>query len=248
VSASSAAFSSSARRACSISWFLRSTSVFCSASSCALSAISSLVCCSSFCCDCSSPASCCDCESRRSVRIVASMVLSTMPIEPESCSRNARCEGVNSVSEASSITALIWSSNSTGSTTTLRGTALIRPDSICTGAGGHVVEHDHLGLRGALADQALAEFDVTRVVLAARIGVAGELAQAVAAAAFVGFHHVHHALLRVDQRREFDSSMWPSVIRSRWPCIIPRTWRGWSSASPARGWIRSLRAACRSSR
>ena len=35
VSASSEAFSSSARRACSISWFLRSTSTFCSASCCA---------------------------------------------------------------------------------------------------------------------------------------------------------------------------------------------------------------------
>ena len=38
VSASSAAFSSSARRACSISWFLRSTSTFCSASCCAFCA------------------------------------------------------------------------------------------------------------------------------------------------------------------------------------------------------------------
>ena len=94
------------------------------------------------------------------MRIVASMVLSTMPIEPDSCSRNARCDGVNSVSEASSITALTWSSNSTGSTITLRGTALIRPDSICTVPGRHVVDQDHLGLRGALADQALAELDV----------------------------------------------------------------------------------------
>ena len=38
VSASSAAFSSSARRACSTSLFLRSTSTFCSASCCAQSA------------------------------------------------------------------------------------------------------------------------------------------------------------------------------------------------------------------
>ena len=38
VSASSSAFSSSARRACSISWFLRSTSAFCSASWCAFCA------------------------------------------------------------------------------------------------------------------------------------------------------------------------------------------------------------------
>ena len=47
VSASSAAFSSSARRACSTSVFLRSTSAFCSASSLALVPSSSLVCWSS---------------------------------------------------------------------------------------------------------------------------------------------------------------------------------------------------------
>ena len=47
VSASSVAFSSSARRACSISWFLRSTSTFRSASCCAFCSSCSLVCCSS---------------------------------------------------------------------------------------------------------------------------------------------------------------------------------------------------------
>ena len=65
VSASSVAFSSSARRASSISSFLRSTSAFCSASRRALLASSSLVCCSSFCCACSSPASSCDCSQQR---------------------------------------------------------------------------------------------------------------------------------------------------------------------------------------
>ena len=80
VSASSAAFSSSARRACSTSVFLRSTSAFCSASSLALVPSSSLVCCSSLWRDCSSTVSCCDCVSRPSVRIVASMVLKTAPM------------------------------------------------------------------------------------------------------------------------------------------------------------------------
>ncbi len=47
--------------------------------------------CSSTCCACNSPASSWDCFSRPSVRIVASMVFSTTPIEPVSCSRNARC-------------------------------------------------------------------------------------------------------------------------------------------------------------
>ena len=80
VSASSAAFSSSARRACSTSGFLRSTSAFCSASSFALVPSSSLVCCSSLWRDCSSTVSCCDCLSRPSVRIVASIVLNTTPM------------------------------------------------------------------------------------------------------------------------------------------------------------------------
>ena len=65
-----------------------------------------------------------------SVRIVASIVLSTTPMLPVSCSRNARCEAVNSPSEASSMTALTWPSNSTGSTMMLRGRATARPE--CT--------------------------------------------------------------------------------------------------------------------
>ena len=120
VSASSFAFSSRARRACSISWFLRSTSTFCSASCCAFCASCSLVCCNSFCCVWSSAASCCDCLSRPSVCIVASMLFSTMPMLAVSCSRNARCEAVNALSEASSITALTRSSKSTGKTMTFR--------------------------------------------------------------------------------------------------------------------------------
>ena len=81
VSASSAALSSSARRACSISWFLRSTSAFCSASCCAFCASCSLVCCSSFWPVCSSAASCWDCCRSASVCIV----------DPRCCSARCRC-------------------------------------------------------------------------------------------------------------------------------------------------------------
>ena len=139
VSASSLAFSSSARRACSISWFLRSTSTFCSASCCAFCASCSLVCCNSFCCVCSSVASCCDCFSRPSVCIVASILFSTMPMLAVSCSRNARCEAVKALSEASSMTALTRSSNSTGSTMTLRGTASNSPERMGCVFGGKSV-------------------------------------------------------------------------------------------------------------
>ena len=99
VSASSAAFSSSARRACSISWFLRSTSTLCSASCCAFCSSCSLVCCNSRCWVCSSVASCCDCFSRPSVCIVASIEFSTMPMPAVSCSRNEICRSVNEPTE-----------------------------------------------------------------------------------------------------------------------------------------------------
>ena len=78
VNDSSVAFSSSARRACSISWFLASTSTLRSASCWAFCSSSSLVCCSSLCCDCNSVASCWDCVSSASVCIVASMLFKTI--------------------------------------------------------------------------------------------------------------------------------------------------------------------------
>ncbi len=111
VRASSLAFSSNARRACSISWFLRSTSTLRSASCCAFWPSWSLVCCNSLCCVCNSPASCCDCLSNASVCIVASMLFSTIPMLPVSCSKKATCKSVNSATVASSITALTWFSN-----------------------------------------------------------------------------------------------------------------------------------------
>ena len=90
VSASSSAFSSSARRACSTSVFLRSTSAFCSASSLAFlrQLLVGLL-------EFGLPRLQFDRELLRllsspSVRIVASMVLSTTPMLWVSCSRKAR--------------------------------------------------------------------------------------------------------------------------------------------------------------
>ena len=45
-----------------------------------------------------------------------------MPMESVSCSRKVICEVVNELIEDSSITALTWFSNSTGSTTRFFGT------------------------------------------------------------------------------------------------------------------------------
>ncbi len=162
VSASSAAFSSSARRACSTSLFLRSTSTFCSASCLAFDASSSLVCCSSVCRVCSSMVSCCDCCSRFSVRIVASIVLSTTPIDWVSCSRKVRCVGVNGCSDDSSMTALVSPSNSTGSTTMFFGRARAEAGVDARVAARDLGQEDALLLERALADQALADVDALR--------------------------------------------------------------------------------------
>ena len=132
VRASWAAFSSSACRACSTSRFLRSTSAFCSASSRAFSSSSSLVCCSSSCWLCSSRARLCDCRSRSSVRVFASIVLSTIPIDSVSCSRKVTWVSLKRSKEASSMTALTSPSKVTGRTTMLRGAASPRPELICT--------------------------------------------------------------------------------------------------------------------
>ena len=78
-------------------------------------------------------------SARPSVCIVASMLLSTMPMLAVSCSRNARCEAVKVLSEASSITAFTRSSKSTGSTITLRGTAWNKPERIGTVCSGRSV-------------------------------------------------------------------------------------------------------------
>src|SRR5690606_1389781 len=114
------------------------------------------------------------------------------------CSRNVRWVGVNSDSEASSSTALTWSSNSTGSTMTLRGAALSRPDSICTVPGGT----SSMRISCACAAHWPTRPSPTRSERAA-----GELAQAAAvltpgAFARVALDHVHQALLRIHQRCE----------------------------------------------
>ena len=204
VSASSAAFSSSARRACSISWFLRSTSTLRSASCCAFCSSCSLVCCSSRCCVCNSPASCCDCLSRPSVCIVASIELSTMPMLAVSCSRNMICSGVNSLTEASSITALTWFSNSTGSTMMLRGATLNSAEPIGTASAGISVismrrlSAAHWPIKPFADREHRADGRCRR--RRRRPTAACSLP------ALLAFHLIDDALLRVDQRRRARSA------------------------------------------
>ena len=80
--------------------------------------------------DWSSPASDCDCLRRSSVRVFASIVLSTMPIDSVSWSRNAWWVGLNRSNDASSRTALTWPSKRTGRTMMLAGAASPRPEEI----------------------------------------------------------------------------------------------------------------------
>ena len=74
-----------------------------------------------------------------------------------SCSRNVICSSVKALTEASSITALTWPSNSTGSTMMFRGGTLNSPEPIGTTLGGMSVMSSASLVGGALADQALAD-------------------------------------------------------------------------------------------
>ena len=140
------------------------------------------------------------------MRIVASIVLSTTPIDCVSCSRNARCVLVNGRSAASSITAIVSPSNSTGSTRMLFGGAAPRLDMDLGVIGRHVVQQDALLLRRRLTDQAHAELDAFGLIGALR--VAGEQPQLgrfdgiAELRGLAALHLVDGALLRVDQRRQ----------------------------------------------
>ena len=132
VRASCSAFSSSACRACSTSWFLRSTSAFCVGQQLgflfqllvgllqllllALQLVGQRL----------------GLLSSSSVRLLASMVFSTIPMLSVSWSRNARWVSLKRSKEASSMTALTSPSNRTGSTTMLSGVASPRPELIWT--------------------------------------------------------------------------------------------------------------------
>ena len=75
--------------------------------------------------------------SRPSVCIVASIELSTMPILVGQLLQERKSAAwVNAVMEASSITALTWFSNSTGSTMTFCGTTLNNAEPIGTACAG----------------------------------------------------------------------------------------------------------------
>jgi hypothetical protein len=135
VRASCLAFSSSAWRACSTSWFLRSTSWFWCTSRRAFSCSSSLVCCSSCWRLWSSCASDCDCVSRSSVRMLASIVLITMPMDSASWSRNCWWVGLKRSSDASSTTPRTCPSKMMGSTSTFIGDRSVRPDEMRSESG-----------------------------------------------------------------------------------------------------------------
>ena len=74
-----------------------------------------------------------------------------------SCSRNVICKVVNALTDASSMTALTWFSNSTGRTMTFCGTTLNSADPIGTASAGISADQHAPLVGGALADQALAE-------------------------------------------------------------------------------------------
>ena len=74
-----------------------------------------------------------------------------------SCSRKVICEVVNEPTEASSITALTWFSNSTGSTTRFCGTTRSSAELIGIASVGMSGDQPLPLVHRALSDQALAE-------------------------------------------------------------------------------------------
>ena len=87
---------------------------------------------SSSCCELQLLACDCDCLSRFSVRVLASIVLSTRPMLSVSWSRNAWWVTLNGENEASSTTARTEPSNRTGSTMMFSGVDSPSPELIRT--------------------------------------------------------------------------------------------------------------------
>ena len=87
------------------------------------------------------------------------------------------CRVVNVVSEASSITALTWLSNSTGSTMTLRGATLNSAEPIGTAVRRQFGDQQAALVGGALADQAFAEPKPLRMAVGAVVGIGREQPQ-----------------------------------------------------------------------
>jgi hypothetical protein len=171
VSASSAAFSSTARRACSISVFLRSTSAFCAASSRAFCASSSLVFCSSCCWLCCSNASCCVCSSNSSVRIVTSMLLSTMPTMSVQLLEQCDVLRVNLAEARELVHRLHRSFEQHRKDDHGARLDVDQPRRDPQRARRQVREHEPAALVRALPDQALVERVLARIVGARRVGV-----------------------------------------------------------------------------
>ena len=192
VSASCEAFSSSAWRASSTSRFLRSTSSFWCASRRAFSCSSSLVCCSSTARDC-------DCLSRFSVRVLASIVLITMPIDSVSWSRNAWCDGLKCSSDASSITPRTWPSKITGSTSTSAAACSDRPVAMLNDAAGTPVS---MSLRFSIAHWPTRPSPRSTSLPCAPWPPEAKLATSFRLVLLLGRQHVELGLLRADHRRQ----------------------------------------------
>ena len=91
--------------------------------------------------------------------MLASIVLSTMPIDSVSWSRNAWCVGLKRSNEASSSTPLTCPSKRTGSTMMFARRRVAEAGRDADVVGRDVRQEDLLLLERALADEALAELE-----------------------------------------------------------------------------------------
>ena len=164
-------------------------------------------------------ASDCDCLSRFSVRVFASIVLITMPIDSVSWSRNAWCVGLKRSSEASSITPCTWPSNTTGSTSTSAPRPRRQARSRCGSSRTARREQDLAASRSRTGRPGLRR---GRLACRARAGRARRSSRAACScgSSSARVQHVELGLLRADHRRQLGQDHLADRVRSRWPCSM----------------------------
>jgi hypothetical protein len=166
----------------------------------------------------------CDCLRRPSVRIVAAIVLSTMPTDSISWSRKLWWVSLNSLNEASSITAFTSSSNKGGRMLRFAGAGSASPEPMRMKSPGTFCRGSPLVGRAWPTGLRAAEFALQ---FFPRLGaVAGR--QFELGLLLLALGDLEDAVLRVHQRRRVRHDEFETVARSRSPCSIARSGRGWS--------------------
>ena len=150
-------------------------------------------------------ASDCDCLSRSSVRMFASIVLSTMPMRFHELIEERLVRRAEPFERRQLHDRLHLAFEQHRQHDDVRAACAAQPGSDLHVIGRHIREQDRSLLQRALADQPFAQLEPVADVLAVPVGIARQqLSRLDLSAAFVGrIHDVEHAMLRGDDRRQF---------------------------------------------